>query len=295
MRMACLIARFWDVHGHWSEGRAWLERALDRSADATPERRARVLAWTGVIANLQSESAAARSAFEESIAILDACGAEKKYRMGVLSGLAGVLLDTGEHDAALPLYEQLLAYNREQGSPLGLSVALDNLAIIAMGRGDYERAEALAAEGLETARAGAVARMFMQTMQTLGALARERGEIDRAEAFYVDSLAHARDVDHRLFIMGAKNGLASVALARGDVEGARRLLDESLEIGRKIGDHAYSIEATEWLARVALAAGEPAETLRLLSEVDAERRRLSMKRPPAEQAAIDALEAEARA
>src|SRR5204862_327320 len=68
---------FWRLHSHWSEGRAWLERALapvGGGAGPSMASRARVLLGTGMLANVQGDYDVAAAAIEESVELWRALG-----------------------------------------------------------------------------------------------------------------------------------------------------------------------------------------------------------------------------
>ena len=61
---------FWHTHGHLSEGRAWLERAISASSTTTDSRtRAKALNGAGWMAMFQGEYEAARALFERALAL----------------------------------------------------------------------------------------------------------------------------------------------------------------------------------------------------------------------------------
>src|SRR5262249_29497658 len=70
LRLAGALWRFWEVRGYTTEGRANLAEALgrERAAGRTSER-ARALNGAGVLAWRQGDYAAARTFYEESLAI----------------------------------------------------------------------------------------------------------------------------------------------------------------------------------------------------------------------------------
>jgi non-specific serine/threonine protein kinase len=66
LRLAGTLARFWEVRGHLSEGRAWLGRALETEAPAPAEVRAPALFGAATLAYLQGDFETARARRSES-------------------------------------------------------------------------------------------------------------------------------------------------------------------------------------------------------------------------------------
>ena len=70
LRLAAALWRFWEVHGHLSEGRRWLAAALRTGGTgAMRALRARALRGAGLLATWQGDYAAARALHAESLAL----------------------------------------------------------------------------------------------------------------------------------------------------------------------------------------------------------------------------------
>jgi tetratricopeptide (TPR) repeat protein len=116
LRLAARLAHFWQMHGHNGEGRDWLNQVLTlRSASSDTllctRARADALCGAGFLALRQCDFAAARSLFEESLAI--------SRELGDLAGVAkcmrnlGILADDqGDYPQAIRLHRQSHAIRR---------------------------------------------------------------------------------------------------------------------------------------------------------------------------------------
>jgi predicted ATPase len=69
LRLAAALWRFWLVHGHVSEGRHWLERALDGSEQVGSARRAKALMDAGLLATGQDDFGQAEARCGEALAL----------------------------------------------------------------------------------------------------------------------------------------------------------------------------------------------------------------------------------
>ena len=69
VRLAVALWHFWYVRGYYSEGRHWLELALERNQTASPSVRASALSSAANIARTQGDHVVARRLLEESLAI----------------------------------------------------------------------------------------------------------------------------------------------------------------------------------------------------------------------------------
>ncbi len=129
IRLAAALMRFWMIRGYLAEGRERLAQALARSPEPTPTR-ARALTAAGILAYRQADYPAARSLYEEGLAIARASG--DRLRIGRLLNNLGILaIDQAEYEAARPLCEEGLAIKRELGDRRGVASSLNNLGIAA--------------------------------------------------------------------------------------------------------------------------------------------------------------------
>src|SRR5262249_12026131 len=68
-RLAAALWRFWERHGHISEGRRWLTALLEVPGGAPSPARAQALAWAGYFAYLQSDREAAVPLARDALAL----------------------------------------------------------------------------------------------------------------------------------------------------------------------------------------------------------------------------------
>jgi predicted ATPase len=69
LRLGVALARFWEVHGHLSEGYQWLERALSRSQNVAMSARAWGLNEAAWLASLQNKLNRAEILLSESLSL----------------------------------------------------------------------------------------------------------------------------------------------------------------------------------------------------------------------------------
>ena len=133
--------------GHWTEGNAWLERAL--AADPRPSpARLEALENLGENAGYQGDVARAEAALREGLALARQLGAGAKVS-SMLHALGAQRVDQGRYEEGEALLAESVAEARRAGDPYDEALSLAHLGIAAWGRGDH--AEAVAR--LEAARA----------------------------------------------------------------------------------------------------------------------------------------------
>jgi tetratricopeptide (TPR) repeat protein len=139
LRLVEALAAFWHQHGHATEGRRWLQRAIDLASDDNGARVAAVAHGLGILLTQQNEFAAAAPLFERSLAIYRAAGdrnqeAKELNSLGITYGYAGDL------DTARSLLEESAAVAREVGNEQRVAAALTNLGLVENFAGDLDRA-----------------------------------------------------------------------------------------------------------------------------------------------------------
>jgi len=92
LRLAAALARFWFIRGYYAEGRAWLERFLDRDRDT----------------ELHDLTMAA-------------------IRARALEGLAALVYNLGEYARAAALFEQSIGLHRQRDDWQAVARALTDL------------------------------------------------------------------------------------------------------------------------------------------------------------------------
>src|SRR5204862_8146448 len=114
LRAAGLLAWFWQVRGHISEGRARMAELLTVAADAPPALRAEGMRMAASLALSQSEDRVARALFEERLAIRRQLG-DPAGLLGPLSGLGYAAMHQGDESTAQACFEEALAIQQRLG------------------------------------------------------------------------------------------------------------------------------------------------------------------------------------
>jgi predicted ATPase/class 3 adenylate cyclase len=147
LRLVQALAGFWYQHGHASEGRRWLERALDLASADGGAPLARVAHGLGILLDQLGESAAARRLFERSLAIWRELG-DREQQARELNSLGITVRRLGDSDTARALFEEAIAINREIPGSLWLAPALANLGQLESAAGRFDRATEVLQEAL---------------------------------------------------------------------------------------------------------------------------------------------------
>jgi tetratricopeptide (TPR) repeat protein len=188
LRLARAIHRLWYTRGYLSEGRGWLEEALDADGPQPPHLRAPALSAAAAIAWRQGDLEAADTHAAEALEIFRRLGDEQE-QVGALSILGVVAMSRDDFERALPLAEEMALVARKVGDAYGLGMSLNNQAYVAWMAGDVERAETLWEECLTVAREAGSSEVTAMAVSGLGDVALARGAPEHARQRFCDALA----------------------------------------------------------------------------------------------------------
>ena len=147
LRLVQALAYFWYRHGYVTEGRRWLERAIELTAEDGGAPLARAAHWLGVLLQQQGEPQAALPFLERSLAIWRDLG-DPDGQARELNSLGITHRFLGDLDTARALLEDSAAISREIGSNFRLAAALTNLGQAESDAGNFDRATQVLQEAL---------------------------------------------------------------------------------------------------------------------------------------------------
>jgi predicted ATPase/DNA-binding XRE family transcriptional regulator/Tfp pilus assembly protein PilF len=254
LRMAGRLWRFWDVRGHWTEGRQWLEQALSRRAGADAAHRWLALHGAGNLALNLGEYARAKAYYEESLAVTR----RLKIRPGIANSLLNLSLVhffQGNIRHAITLQEEALAIHREVSNDIGIALALHNLASMLEHQGDYDRAAVLAEESLARYIALRDSRGIAWAMHDLALLAHRHGMHERARKLFEECQAIYDKLNAKNDLARVLNDLGELADDQGEYERAKALYETSLGLAVELGDRRRQAALLSGLERLAHRMG----------------------------------------
>jgi predicted ATPase len=278
--------RFWNVRGHFSEGRRWLAAALSDGEAAPVGVRARALLGLGYLALRQGDYMRATEDLEASLVLYR----EAKDRRGeayALCFLGWIALDRNELERAEGLLEESLALGRAVGTARDVSVVLNALAMLDLYRGEYERAAAMQEESLSLAREAGDIRSIAIYTTNLGMTAAVTGEYERAETFLQEALEVHRKIGAEDMIAPSINLFGFLALSRNDLDRAEELCVVALRELRERAQIPGIAFALDILAGVAASRGEIQRAARLWGAAAGSREATGIPWLPEERAMIE--------
>ncbi len=310
LQLGSALAYFWVIHGHYSEGRAFLEQALAIRSNVGASLRAKALLAAGELAHAQGDYARTEVLAQEGLALARALGDPPRivqalqwlgatlwfrdlkraralleealllaralgdpWLMAVSVFAMGIQLSMQEeYTAARSLLEEGLTLYREVGDPWRIA---NSLRILAgeMAERDPARARTLLEEALALQKEMGDKQSAALSLLSLGEVALEQGETTRAQSLLEESLRSFKEVGEMQGVANTLLFLGDLATAQGDYTSARTRYEESLALVREpiIQDPQMLAANLEGLAEVVAAQGEPLWAARLWGAAKAQR------------------------
>jgi DNA-binding SARP family transcriptional activator len=289
LQLAVGFAGFGVAHGHYREGRQWLELALagDGSTDNSsfePSLLARALNATGVLAFLQCDYAAASARLQDSRAAFDALGDRRGAAMAMQS-MGSIARERGDYRRAEELLTANLELWRSMDDQQAVGETLARLAFNAVLQGNPEAAQTSARSCLAIGRRLADTGIIAPALLMLGGAARLAGDLGAATAYFEEAYACAVEDQLAEATAYAEEGLGMVALAKGDLAGAATLLSSSLQRQHELGDHWRTSSLLVEMATCQRLRGQPREAAQLLGAAEALLEQIGAALPPIERTA----------
>ncbi len=264
LRLAASLGHFWTDQGHYPEGRAWLERALDRGSGTLPDR-ARARVALGMIETYQGANHEAESHLADGLADSRRQG-DRFHEAYALLGLGALAVAKGDRARGHMCLEQCLvaadAVPDQRLARLMAAAGLMNLAVVSRADGNHARAiEQIEAALLLEREAGFTTGTIM-ALGDLGDVARDRGEHERALTLYREALRLGRDNPRTRVVIDVIEAVGIVAVAVGQpgraaaLLGASEALRERIGLRFRVGENQVALEQAVASCRAAL--GEPA-------------------------------------
>lgn len=243
LHISGLLLPLWQMRGHLSEGRKWLDGALRQwkglelnghiNAPATPKGEA--LWAAGVLAYHQSDYNVAQALAEESLVIRRQLGNPEDIA-ACLNSLGNVAMQRGDGVAATALFRESLSIRRQTGNQQGIASTLNNLGIVIRNQGNHGEATTLFEESLTIRRQLGNPEDIATSLKSLASVATFQGNYTDAVVLLEESLTIFRLLQDQHGIAYTLRDLGSIALMQRDFGLAQTLFEECLLILRRLGD-----------------------------------------------------------
>ena len=280
--MAGSLWRFWEIRGHIQEGRAWLDRALERRAAVSPAIRWLPLHGAGNLAQAQGEYAVANRHYLECLHMLREFLLSLTEREEILrtqNAIANTLINLGHAalmqslcaeslaftEEAYAIHRQLAAQsgNSRDSGQVGLALATNNLGEISLAQCQYEKAEAYCTEALALYRQLGDERGIGWNLRWLGTIARHRGEYERATKLYHEAQRISHKLSNHSDMASLHFDLGELARIQGDDAQAEAEYQRGLALAQTLGNKKEIANLLDRLSVLARRHGDLATAVTL--------------------------------
>jgi tetratricopeptide (TPR) repeat protein len=260
-RLAGALWLFWSTRGYLSEGRQWLQQALNEDATgehAASPSRTKALAGAAILAIDQGAFDEAGRLCAQSVAH----ARESKERRDLILALNGQGLFArvqGKYADAVACYEEALVLAREVEDQGGEAEALSGLSgptFMADPIGNAAHAHELSEQSLALFRELGNTRGVADVLHNVAFRSMHTGHYQRVETRGGEALALFRALGDDGKTAQALYTLGLAAERQGHYERAASLLEESLALRRERGDERNAAVALATLGLVMLNLGD---------------------------------------
>lgn len=230
LRLAGALVLFWRVRCHFSEGRDFLDAALNATNGDAPMLRAKALWGSGFLAFMAGDAKAGIPNVEESLALASALG-DAQGRARALLILGNARQYSGD-PAALALLKESADLARNAGDSWCLAHALGCAGLERLFLEELPEARILLEECVAVAREAQDKQGLRFGLLGLGQAAGRQGDYGSAESLLKECAAVADDLGEDYTRATALLYISQNAMGRGEYGRAREVLDESLALIR---------------------------------------------------------------
>jgi tetratricopeptide (TPR) repeat protein len=261
LRLATAMMNFWSMRGYQSERYRFFETALALTDEREPSLRLTALIGIGISAQDLGDFEAARSFFEEGLALAQQVG-DKRSSAEFLINLGITPMLQGELKRARPFLEQSLALGQELNDKQLIRAALRSLGIVE-GELDLATADRMYSEALNIDRELGDSGSMSMTLAGKGLLATQQGEFAAAQTFLNQSLQLARELGSKALIAMSVTWSGYLARVQGEPERAIVLCKEGLTLEKEMELKLPILDCLQTIAGIACDQNEFERATRL--------------------------------
>ncbi len=281
LRLAGALGGYWRRRGFYTEGRAWLRGALERSPGTSSRARARAHDALGVLLWEMGEHATARQHLEESLSLLREHGDERGIGHALINR-ALLEQDQTDYATAFTFFEESAALLDSVSDRGGLATALNNMGNICAAQEDDVGARKFWEGALQIFRELGDIANIAGASNNLGTLAMRQEDYPTARALLEEGLTQLLCLGLPTYIAVAEGNLAEVLHRMGNNRTAHALLVQNLRRRQELGDVGDTIYPLSTLAKIAQSQSDLPRATQLWIATEVVLASIDIPYPPAE-------------
>ena len=290
LRLGIALGRFWEMHGHYSEGRSRMQTVLERAdTQANSQERCDALNTLGVLCAMQGDFGPARRYHEEALTLQKA----RQDRSGMAHStnrLAVIAVRQGDYATATAQFEEALAFCEATGDRQKAASIQNNLGLIAMEQHDWERARTYYEASLAFSREVGDEHLIAITLSNLG-IVLQNSEDDKEAAMncYQQALEIQQTLGDQSGVARTLSNLGWVISEAGNIERGNQYLIDSLSRYAALRDSHGVAYVLIVLANNANTQGQHERCVSLIGAEESLRRSSGFARLPGLQLGVDQI------
>jgi predicted ATPase/DNA-binding SARP family transcriptional activator len=244
LSMAARMWRFWQLRGHFAEGRHWLEDVLAAEGSASVPRAKALIGLAG-LCYWQGDWDAAEAAYRQAHEL--AKGLDEWWlELEALFGLAFTLAcHRGDLQAAAPIEQQFQALIAEHPEPLAIGLGLATSQMMRLFAGDLDGSRSYGEQCLAGTRALGVRWYESQILRTLALTSMLQGRYQQAEDELRECLNLALELGDLAGVAIDLDRLGQAAVALGRPEQAVVVAGVASRLREAVGG-GLTVESGRW-------------------------------------------------
>lgn len=241
---------FWELRGHYEEGRNWLQRILEATHDSNSQARAKALLASAALSSALTDFEYGQVCSEEARRLFRRLD-DRQGEVDALLVSAELAIYQGEHERLTAFVEEGMAIARELNYRPGLAKGGWLLGVIANHQGDCDQAIQHLLPSVALWREMGDVHKLASALNSLAGAMMIKNQYADACRVLQETVAINRELGYRRGVALALHNLAESAMYLSDYSRARKLNAESLSIRRELGlrrGYAFSFENFALLA-----------------------------------------------
>jgi predicted ATPase/DNA-binding winged helix-turn-helix (wHTH) protein len=258
VRLAAALRFFWIFHGHLTEGRQWMQSALEPFDHISTTVRIKLLNGIGVAARNLGDYETARRMHEKILIDTQSADNEKEITLAIRS-LGAIAVRQGDFSEARSFLERALVISRTLNDETEMGYSLAYLGYLARTEGDNAKAYELIGESSEIFRRVNNKEAVSSNLTDLGFIAYDQGNHEKAHTYFAEGLVMAWSLRDKISISYFLDGFAALALRRGELKIAAQFAGAAEQMRESINykiDSADSCFRDTYLAELRAALSE---------------------------------------
>ena len=232
-RLAAALRFFWMFRGHLTEGRRWLEAALEK-ADNNLAVRFKLLNGLGVSFGNLGDYKMSRKTFEQALAEGKGSGLSREIALSY-RGLGLAAMRQGDFESARNAFERTISISRDLNDKSEIAHALGCLGNLAIAVGDYAAGRPFFEESKTIFRQLGNKEAAGAMLHSLGIVAYYAGDYQAAQSHFAEALTTAQELGDKIAVSWSLEGFAGLAAEGGKAELAARLSGAAKHLRESIG------------------------------------------------------------